>query len=91
MARGLVQVLAGRVQEVHHGDQEAGQGAEVGLDEEEIHSIIFDTGNRIIHLDVGVAEGEVGQRHHGVPPHLATLSRARSWQVGFVLNLEIKS
>ena len=29
-------MLAGGVQEVHHGDQEAGQDAEVGLDEEEI-------------------------------------------------------
>ena len=42
MARGLVELLTRGVQEVHHGEQQAGECGEVGL-------------------DVGVAEGEVGQ------------------------------
>ena len=87
-------MLAGGVQEVHHGDQEAGQGAEVGLDEEEIHSIIFDTGNRIIHLDVGVAEGEVGQADQDEAPHLVTslpLSRAAHLLVEVTLTLQQSS
>ena len=48
-----MKLLPWRVQEVHHGDQKAGQGGEVGL-------------------DVGVAEGQVGQADEDKPADLVT-------------------
>ena len=41
-----------------------------------------------VRLDAGVAEGEVRQGHHGVPPHLPTLRRIAVGKMGLVFNLE---
>ena len=75
MARGLVELLTRGVQEVHHGEQQAGEGGEVGL-------------------DVGVAEGEVGQADQDEAPHLVTslpLSRAAHLLVEVTLTLQQQS
>ena len=39
-------------------------------------------------LDAGVPEGEVGEVHHRVPPHLPALVTGTSGGVGPVLNLQ---
>ena len=64
-----MELLPWRVEEVHHGDQEAGQGGEVGL-------------------DVGVAEGQVGQADQDKSTDLVT-SFLLAWVCNLLMELNL--